>query len=97
MGLVRDFMRMDLDPPPVEKPKHFRYMGELKDMPSHPENPYVKLTDKRLKTLLLNTIPAVPMVFDFMSGTVNDGLTSTPVRVLIMMVRNPATRMRDAI
>lgn len=36
---------MSLDPPPVEKPKHFRYMGELKDMPSHPENPYVKLTD----------------------------------------------------
>ena len=48
MGLVRDFMRMDLDPPPVEKPKHFRYMGELKDMPSHPENPYVKLTDNEV-------------------------------------------------
>lgn len=45
MGLVRDLMRMDIDTPPVEKPKHFRYMGELKDMPSHPENPYVKLMD----------------------------------------------------
>ena len=45
MGLVRDIMRMDLEPTPVEQPKHFRYMGELKDMPSHPENPYVKLTD----------------------------------------------------
>lgn len=48
MGLVRDLMRMDLDPPPVEKPKRFRYMGELKDMPSHPENPYVKLTDDQV-------------------------------------------------
>ena len=48
MGLVRDIMRMDLDPPPVEKPKRFRYMGELKIMPSHPENPYVKLTDDQV-------------------------------------------------
>ena len=45
MSLVRDILRMDLDPPKVEKPKHFRYMGELKNMPSHPENPYVKLMD----------------------------------------------------
>ena len=48
MSLIRDIMRMDLDPPPVEKPKRFRYMGELKDMPSHPENPYVKLTDDQV-------------------------------------------------
>lgn len=30
MGLVRDIMRMDLDPPPVEQPKRFRYRGELR-------------------------------------------------------------------
>lgn len=48
MSLIRDLMRMDLDPPPVEKQKRFRYMGELKDMPSHPENPYVKLTDDQV-------------------------------------------------
>lgn len=30
MSFIRDFMRMDLDPPPVEKPKRFRYRGELR-------------------------------------------------------------------
>lgn len=29
MSLVRDIMHMDLDPPKVEKPKRFRYRGEL--------------------------------------------------------------------
>ena len=33
---------------PNEQPKRFRYMGELKDMPSYPENPYVKLTDNEV-------------------------------------------------
>lgn len=30
MGLVHDFMRMDLGPTPVEQPKRFRYRGELR-------------------------------------------------------------------
>ena len=45
MGLVRDFMRMDIEPIPVQnlKPKYFRYLGELKRPFEHRENPYVKL------------------------------------------------------
>ena len=30
MSFIRDFMRMDLDPPPVEQPKRFQYRGELR-------------------------------------------------------------------
>lgn len=41
MGLVRDFMRMDLDPPPVEKPKRFRYRGELRYSITNKFDPYV--------------------------------------------------------
>lgn len=45
MSFIKEFMTMPLNPIPIEKlkPPHFRYIGESQHMPSHPENPYVKL------------------------------------------------------